>query len=63
MVKLETTTAYTVQEVAEMLKKTPTTIRKYIKTGELKAKKVGSPWYITDKALAEFISGEPVIKR
>ncbi len=58
MIKLERTTAYTVQEVAEMLKKTPTTIRHYITTGALKAQKVGRPYYITDKALEEFITGE-----
>lgn len=63
MIKLENTTAYTVQEVAEMLHKTPTTIRKYIRTGELKAKQVGRPYYITEKALEAFIAGDPVEKR
>ena len=63
MIKLENTTAYTVQEVAEMLHKTPQTIRYYIKTGELKAKQVGRPYYITEKALEEFITGETVEKR
>lgn len=59
MIKLEKTTAYTVAEVAEMLHKTPQTIRHYITTGELKAKKVGRPYYITEKALERFIAGEP----
>lgn len=63
MIKLEKTTAYTVQEVAEILHKTPTTVRKYIKTGELKAKQVGRPYYITEKALEEFIAGETTEKR
>ncbi len=58
MVKLERTTAYTVDEVAEMLKKTPSTVRRYIALGMLKAQKVGRPYYITDKALEEFITGE-----
>jgi len=58
MIKLENTTAYTVKEAAEILHKTPQTIRYYITTGELKAKKVGRPYYITEKALEEFITGE-----
>ena len=63
MIKLENTTAYTVQEVAEILHKTPTTVREYIKRGDLKAKRVGRPWYITEKALEEFISPETTEKR
>lgn len=58
MIKLETTTAYTVEEVAEILHRNADTVRRYIKKGELKAKKVGRPYYITDRALDEFISGE-----
>ena len=58
MIKLEKTTAYTVKEAAELLNKTPQSIRYYIKTGELKAKKVGRPYYITEKALEEFVTGE-----
>lgn len=60
MIKLETTTAYEVKEAAEMLHRTPVTIRKYIKSGDLKAQKVGNTWYITDKTLTEFLTGEKV---
>ena len=63
MIKLENTTAYTVQEVAEILHKTPTTVRKYIKDGELRAKQVGRPWYITERALEEFLGGDPIEKK
>ena len=63
MIKLENTTAYTVKEVAEILHKTPTTVRGYIKSGELKAKKVGRPWYVTEKALEEFIGGDPIERK
>ncbi len=59
MIKLETTTAYTVQEVAEILHKRPATVRVYINNGLLKARKVGKPWYITERALEEFINGKP----
>lgn len=63
MIKLENTTAYTVTEVAEMLNKTRDTVLRYIHNGELKAKKVGRPYYITDRALEEFITGETTEKR
>lgn len=58
MIKLETTTAYTVQEVADKMHRTPVTIRKYIKAGKLKAQKVGYTWYITEETLTELITGE-----
>jgi len=57
MIKLENTTAYTVAEVAEILHKNRDTVLRYIHKGELKAKKVGRPFYITEKALEVFITG------
>ena len=32
-------------------------------SGEVKAQKVGNTWYITDKTLTEFITGEKPEKR
>ena len=58
MIKLETTTAYTPAEAAEILHKNPDTVRRYIRSGKLKAQKVGNTWYITDKTLTEFVTGE-----
>lgn len=58
MVKLATTTAYTVEEAAEILHKAKSTIYGYIRSGELRAQKVGHTWYITDKTLTEFVTGE-----
>lgn len=58
MIKLETTTAYTVKEAAEILGKNCDTVRRYIKTGKLKAQKVGHAYYITDKTLTGFVTGE-----
>ena len=63
MIKLETTTAYTVEEVAEKMHKTRDTILRYIHSGELRAQKVGRPYYITEEALIEFITGEKPEKR
>ena len=63
MIKLETTTAYTVEEAAKILHKNPQTIRVYIKKGKLKAQKVGNTWYVTDRTLTEFVTGEKPEKR
>ena len=57
MIKLATTTAYTIKEAAEIMGKSVPTIRNYIKTGELRAQKVGKAWYVTDKTLTEFVAG------
>ena len=58
MIKLPTVTAYTIPEVAEIMHKTPEAIRKYIHSGKLRAQKVGRAWYVTEKTLTEFITGE-----
>lgn len=58
MIKLPTATAYTVDEVAEIIHRTPDAVRKHIKAGRLKAQKVGRAWYVTEKTLTEFITGE-----
>ena len=63
MIKLETTTAYTVDEVAEKIHKTRDTVLRYIHNGELKAQRVGRPYYITEQSLTEFITGEKPEKR
>jgi len=46
---------YRVPEVAEALKVTPQTIRKYIKTGRLKAQRIGKPIFITEKNILQFL--------
>lgn len=58
MIKLPTTTAYSTKEAAEMLDKKPRDVWSYIKSGKLKAQKVGRTWYITEKTLTEFVTGE-----
>ena len=59
MIELKRITAYTVPEVAEMMKVVPATVYKYIKRGELKAKKIGNKFYVTDRTLEEFIAEKP----
>ena len=45
-----------VKQVAEMLSLTPRTIYKYIKSGKLKAYKIGYVWRIYEQDLEEFIN-------
>lgn len=47
---------YTVNEVAEKFRVTPQTIRTYIRTGKLRASRIGRPHLITEKALREFVA-------
>lgn len=58
MIKLETTTAYTVNEVAEIIHRHRDTVLRYIHNGELKARYVGGQYYTTEAALTKFITGE-----
>jgi excisionase family DNA binding protein len=48
-------TLYTIREIASTLQVTPQTIRKFIKTGELGARRVGRPYLISDSNLREFL--------
>jgi len=58
MIQLETTKAYTIKEAAEIIHRSVPTVRNYISSGNLRAQKVGSTWYITDRTLTEFVTGE-----
>lgn len=49
---------YTTQEVAEILKITPSSVIKLIKNKELKAKKIARQWRITDSHLVEFMESD-----
>lgn len=46
---------FTVSEVAEAMGVTHQTVRKYIKTGKLKAQRVGKSLLITDKSIKAFL--------
>lgn len=47
---------YEVDEVATLLKSSKRTITNYIKNGEMKARKVGSKWIITEENLNIFLN-------
>ena len=48
---------YTVEEVATIMKVTKTTVYAYIKSGKLKAKKIGKYYRITEENLKAFLAG------
>ncbi len=59
MLKLKSgTIAYTIQEVAEAMKRSPATIRRYIKSGAMKAQKIGTKWYVTDQVFDWVMRGD-----
>ena len=47
---------YTVREVAKKLKLTEVTIRTYIKTGNLQAKRIGKQYLIDETDLIDFLT-------
>ena len=47
---------YSLKEIAEPLRVTPVTLRKYIGWGSLKGQKVGQKWYVTEESLREFFN-------
>ena len=49
---------YDVQEIARIFDMTPQSVRKYFKEGRIKARKVGTRWYVTEEAMREFLLGE-----
>ncbi len=57
MVQIGITKSYTVQEVAALLKVTPTTVRAYIKNDILVAQKSGRRYLITEETLQAFLAG------
>lgn len=47
---------YTLEEIAELLHITRRTLYTYVKTGKLKAVKVGKYWRVTEKNLEAFLA-------
>lgn len=52
---------YTVEELSELLEVQETTIRKYLRDGRLRGRKLARRWYVSEDSLAEYFSeSEPV---
>lgn len=49
---------YTLSELSEMLEVTTRTLYTYIKSGRLKAVKVGHTWRVTEENLKAFLNGD-----
>ena len=49
---------YAVEEVAEMLSVGEPTIRRYLRQGRLKGKKLAKRWYVSEENLKEYFQPE-----
>jgi excisionase family DNA binding protein len=49
---------HTIKEVAEILGISTTTVHNYIKTGVLKAVKIGGLWHITETTIKKYLAGD-----
>jgi excisionase family DNA binding protein len=45
---------YSVEELSEILDIQETTIRKYLRDGKLRGRKLARKWYISEESLAEY---------
>lgn len=52
-IRVEGVKFYSIIDAAKELDLTPQTVRKYVKEGKLKSKRVGKPILITDKHIKE----------
>lgn len=50
--------AYTLNDVSEMLNIHITTLRKYVKSGRLKATKIGNKYIVSEEHYIEFVNGK-----
>lgn len=55
MNKTTTTVIYTADEAAGILGVNVATLRRYLQSGALPARKIGRQWRITDQALNDFV--------
>lgn len=60
MRQIEGVTLYTILEAAKTLQVTPQTVRSYIKSGLLRAQRVGRPYLISGESLKLFVTGGAV---
>lgn len=49
-------TLYSVREVSELMKVTPQTVRRYIKSGRLKSRKIGRNLFCSETDLRHFVN-------
>lgn len=49
---------YTVPELVKLFQLNPQSVRRYLKEGRLKGRKVGTKWLVTEESIREFLRGE-----
>lgn len=54
---------YTIKEASETLKIAESTIRRYLREGRLKGRKIGRVWRLSETAIAEFLETNGGMKR
>jgi len=57
MIQIGDIKAYDVQEIAKALNMTPQSVRKFIREGRIKGRKVGTRWYVTEEAIRDYLMG------
>ncbi len=58
MKTIEGVNVYSLLEVSELLDITYTTVRKYIKEGKIRSRRVGRKYLVTGESIRSFLNGE-----
>jgi len=53
--KLGNITMHSVKDVSKLLDLSEVSVRKYLREGKIKAKKIGAKWYVANKDLKEYL--------
>ena len=51
-------TLYSIKELSGILDVTVVTLRKYFRSGKMKAQKIGGKWYVTEENVKKFLGGD-----
>jgi len=60
---IEGITFYSVEDLQERLGLTAATIRKYIRQGVIKGKRIGRPYYVTEESLRRYLNGDSEVEK
>ena len=58
MIKVGQLQLYDVKELAEMTKINPQTIRRFLKEGQIKGKKIAGKWYVSEGSLIKYFEND-----
>lgn len=56
-IKFDDKKLYSIRDLEKILPITPLTIRKYIREGKIKGRKIGKNWYVIKEDLEAFLEG------